>query len=249
MGLRDRFSNFLFKQAEKRGLFEDIFNNTVRYGGRYAGDDNILESSDIYELIQDISNQMMLAEIVVEDKDGKEIKNDSVLKVLKNPNNYLTQSEFIKLMTNIYLLQGEVFPVLDGDQLHLASNVYIELDDRLIEHSKVNGEEIPSFIEKQELESTPGLLEDLFIHVKETIQIQNMNQRITKSPVKTGADGIDKDALFMEAYVELINHNFLISELAAELSSVLKELNCFVQSSLPLLQSELDSQEPQSASL
>ncbi|HDR6823195.1 TPA: phage portal protein, partial [Bacillus thuringiensis] len=51
MGLRDRFSNFLFKQAEKRGLFEDIFNNTVRYGGRYTGDDNILESSDVYELL------------------------------------------------------------------------------------------------------------------------------------------------------------------------------------------------------
>lgn len=88
----------------------------------------------------------MLAEIVVEDKDGKEIKNDSALKVLKNPNNYLTQPEFIKLMTNTYLLQGEVFPVLDGDQLHLASNVYTELDDRLIEHFKVNGEEIPSFM-------------------------------------------------------------------------------------------------------
>lgn len=146
LGLRDRFSNFLFKQAEKRGLFEDIFNNTVRYGGRYAGDDNILESSDVYELLQDISNQMMLAEIVVEDKDGKEIKNDSALKVLKNPNNYLTQSEFIKLMTNTYLLQGEVFPVLDGDQLHLASNVYTELDDRLIEHFKLNGEEVPSFM-------------------------------------------------------------------------------------------------------
>ncbi|MDZ4443491.1 hypothetical protein ORM30_24010 [Bacillus cereus] len=97
-------------------------------------------------------------------------------------------------------------------------------------------------IEKQELESTPGLLEDLFVHVKETIQIQNMNQRITKSPVKTEADGINKDTLFMEAYVELINHKFVISELAVELSSVLKELNCFVQSSLPLLQSKLDSQ-------
>ncbi|MEC2520155.1 phage portal protein, partial [Bacillus cereus] len=127
MGLRDRFSNFLIRQAEKRGLFEDIFNNVVRYGGRYAGDDHILESSDVYELLQDISNQMMLAEIIVEDKDGKEIKNDSALKVLKNPNNYLTQSEFIKLMTNTYLLQGEVFPVLDGDRLHLASNVYTEL--------------------------------------------------------------------------------------------------------------------------
>ncbi|TKH60192.1 hypothetical protein FC679_20030, partial [Bacillus cereus] len=54
-------------------------------------------------------------------------------------------------------------------------------------------------IEKQELESTPGLLEDLFVHVKETIQIQNMNQRIKKAPVKTEANGINKDTLFMEA--------------------------------------------------
>ncbi|PEU28623.1 hypothetical protein [Bacillus wiedmannii] len=110
--------------------------------------------------------------------------------------------------------------------------------------SAVTGE-----IEKQELESTPGLLEDLFIHVKETVQIQNMNQGITKAPVEAEADGINKDKLFMEAYVELINHKFVISELAVELSSVLKELNCFVQSSLPQLQSKLDSQEPQSASL
>ncbi|MDA2274061.1 hypothetical protein CBR59_17105 [Bacillus thuringiensis] len=104
-------------------------------------------------------------------------------------------------------------------------------------------------IEKQELNSTPGLLEDLFIHVKETIQIQNMNQRTTKASVKTEDDGINKDTLFMEAYVELINHKFVISELAVELSSVLKELNCFVQSSLPQLQNKLDSQEPQPASL
>ncbi|PGP44886.1 hypothetical protein [Bacillus thuringiensis] len=104
-------------------------------------------------------------------------------------------------------------------------------------------------IEKQELGSTPGLLEDLFVHVKETIQIQNMNQRITKATVKTELDGINKDTLFMEAYVELINHKFVISELAVELSSVLKELDCFVQSSLPQLQNKLDSQESQSASL
>ncbi|MDR2995956.1 MAG: hypothetical protein LBV11_19460, partial [Bacillus cereus] len=77
----------------------------------------------------------------------------------------------------------------------------------------------------------------------------NMNQRITKAPVKTEAGSIDKETLFMEVYVELINHKFLISELAVELSSVLKELNCFVQSSLPQLQNKLDSQEPQSASL
>jgi HK97 family phage portal protein len=146
LGLRDRFSNYLYNQLEKRGWFEDIYSNTIRYGGRYVNEDNILESSDVYELLQDISNQMMLAEIVVEDRDGNEIKNHSVLKSLKNPNNYLTGSEFIKLMTNTYLLQGEVFPVLDGNRLHLASNVYTEIDDHLIEHFKIGGEEIPSFM-------------------------------------------------------------------------------------------------------
>ncbi|MEK4201157.1 phage portal protein [Cytobacillus sp. FSL K6-0265] len=146
MGLRDWASNFIYKQVEKRGWVEDIFSNTIRYGGRYVNDDNILESSDVYELLQDISNQLMLAEIVVEDDNGNEIKNDSALNVLKNPNNYLTGSEFIKLMTNTYLLQGEVFPVLDGDKLHLASSVHTELDDRLIEQFSINGVQIPGFM-------------------------------------------------------------------------------------------------------
>lgn len=146
MGLRDRFSNFLYRQVEKRGWFEDIFNNTIRYGGRYVNDENILESSDVYELLQDISNQMMLAETTVVDSDGNELKLQAALKTLRNPNNYLTGSEFIKLMTNTYLLHGEVFPVLDMDQLHLANNVYTELDDRLIGQFKIGGETIPSFM-------------------------------------------------------------------------------------------------------
>jgi HK97 family phage portal protein len=146
LGLRDRFSNFILRQVEKRGWFEDIFNNTIRYGGRYVNDENILESSDVYELLQDISNQLMLADIIIEDQEGNEIKDHSALKVLRNPNNYLTGSEFIKLMANTYLLQGEVFPVLDMDQLHLANNVYTELDERLIEHFKIGGETIPAFM-------------------------------------------------------------------------------------------------------
>lgn len=146
MGLRDKLSNVLLRQIEKRGWFEDIFSNTIRYGGKYVNDDTILESSDVYELLQDISNQMMLADIVVEDRDGNEVKHHSSLKVLKYPNNYLTSAEFIKLMTNTYLLHGEVFPVLDNKQIHLASNVYTELDDNLIEHFKINGEEIPGFM-------------------------------------------------------------------------------------------------------
>lgn len=146
LGLRDRFSNYLYKKAEKRGWFDDVFSNTIRYNGWYSNDENILESSDVYELLNDISNQMMLADIVVVDENGQEIKNHHALRTLKNPNNYLTGAEFIKLMTNVYLLHGEVFPILDVNKLHIASNVYTELNESLVECFKVNGENIPSFM-------------------------------------------------------------------------------------------------------
>lgn len=146
LGLRGRFSNYLYRKLEKRGYLDDVLGKSIRYGGVYVTDSNILESSDVYELLQDISNQMMLAAIVVEDEEGNEIKDDVALQILKNPNDYLTQSEFIKLMTNTYLLEGETFPILNGDQVHLASNVYTELDDNLVEYFNIGGEEIPSFM-------------------------------------------------------------------------------------------------------
>ncbi|MCU0097415.1 hypothetical protein [Bacillus cereus] len=46
--------------------------------------------------------------------------------------------------------------------------------------------------QKQELESTPGLLVDLFKLVKETIQIQKMKRSITKASVKLEASMVDK---------------------------------------------------------
>lgn len=141
MGLRDRFSNWIYNRLEKRMKSE--LGGSVRFPSIYATDDNILESSDVYELMQDISNQLMLAEIVVEDGDGNEIRNDPALKILRNPNDYLTQAEFIKLMTNTYLLNGEVFPVYTGEQIHLAANVYTELDKNLKLQFKAGSTEIP----------------------------------------------------------------------------------------------------------
>lgn len=142
MGIRNRLSNLLYKQVEKRGWFEDAYSSVLRYSGRYVSDENILESSDVYELLNDISNQIMLSEIVVVNEKGEEI-DDSVKTIIANPNNYLTQSEFLKLLTNTYLLEGEVYPILDGDQLHIAKNVYPELDERLVEHFKIAGTSIP----------------------------------------------------------------------------------------------------------
>jgi hypothetical protein len=146
VGLRDRFSNLVYKYAEKRGWFENMLGRSIRFGGSnmIASDEDILQSSDVYELMQDISNQMMLADIVVEDERGNELKFDSALNTLRNPNFYLTGSEFIKLMTNQYLLQGEVFPVLDGSRMHVATGVYAELSDQLVPQYSINGQVIPN---------------------------------------------------------------------------------------------------------
>lgn len=74
-------------------MVEDIFGKYSRYGQRYVNDSSIMESSDVYELVQDISNQVALAEPVIIGPDGNEVKNHHLLKILSNPNNYLTGFE------------------------------------------------------------------------------------------------------------------------------------------------------------
>ncbi|WP_416141142.1 phage portal protein [Lysinibacillus capsici] len=145
MGIRDRFSGFLARQVEKRGLIEDSLGGSVRLNGWFANDENILHSSDVYELLQDISNQITLAQVVIEDQEtGKDITNHHILKLLRNPNKYLTGTEFMKLMVNTYLVEGEVYPFYTGKEIHIVSNVDSELDSNLEEHFKINGTEIPS---------------------------------------------------------------------------------------------------------
>lgn len=138
------FSSFVYSQAQKRGYFDDIINNSIRYGQVFVNDDNVMQSSQVYELVQDISNQVAMADWVVVDDHGNELTDNRYLKVLEHPNDYLTHSEFMKLMTNILLLHGEVYPASDGSQIHLIANVYPEIDDNLRETFKVGGEELPS---------------------------------------------------------------------------------------------------------
>lgn len=145
MGIRDRFSRFIVQQVEKRGLIEDSLGGSVRLNGWFANDENILQSSDVYELLQDISSQIALAQVVVEDQEtGKDITSHHVLKLLRNPNKYLTGTEFMKLMVNTYLVEGKVFPFYTGKEIHIVSNVETEIDSQLTEHFKINGTEIPS---------------------------------------------------------------------------------------------------------
>ncbi|MFV0914664.1 phage portal protein [Enterococcus faecium] len=128
---------------EKRGYLEDIFGKTTRYGQRYVTDNSIMESSDVYELVQDISNQVALATPVVIGPDGQEVKNHLLLNILNNPNDYLTGFEFSKLETNTLLINGETFPLTDRDQLHLAYGVTTKINERLQEEFSMNGQDIP----------------------------------------------------------------------------------------------------------
>lgn len=143
MKLRDRLSNAVYSFMEKRGYIEDIFGNYTRYGQRYVTDSSIMESSDVYELVQDISNQVALSSPVVIGPDGNEVKDHHLLKILKNPNDYLTGFEFTKLETNTLLINGETFPLTDRDQLHLAYGVTTKINERLQEEFEMNGQKIP----------------------------------------------------------------------------------------------------------
>lgn len=143
MKLRDRISNAVFSFMEKRGYLEDIFGKTTRYGQRYVTDNSIMESSDVYELVQDISNQVALATPVVIGPDGQEVKNHFLLNILSNPNDYLTGFEFSKLETNTLLINGETFPLTDRDQLHLAYGVTTKINEQLQEEFSMNGQNIP----------------------------------------------------------------------------------------------------------
>ncbi|EME3566927.1 phage portal protein [Enterococcus faecium] len=144
MRIRDRISNAVYSFMEKRGYIEDIFGQTTRYTQRYVTDNSIMESSDVYELVQDISNQVALATPVVIGPDGNEVKNHFLLKILQRPNDYLTGFEFSKLETNTLLINGETFPLTDRDQLHLAYGVTTKINERLQEEFEMNGQKIPS---------------------------------------------------------------------------------------------------------
>lgn len=112
-------------------------------------DDNILSSSDTYYLLKLISDQVALANFIVEDETGKDIYTGQAAKVLKqlnNPNDYLTSFEFKKLLVNVYLLRGEVFLFQEGSQLHILDNVYAEMTNYGYEKYSLGGQSIPRYM-------------------------------------------------------------------------------------------------------
>ena len=143
MGFRQRFAGWLYNTLGGDAKVKDLIGSSVRWRSAFVNDEDVLQSSDVYELLQDIANQVALATPVVIDPNGNEVKQHHVLDVLKQPNQYLTGSEYSALETSNLLLFGEVFPVYLGDELHLVNGVYSQIDDHLIEHYSLDGSEIP----------------------------------------------------------------------------------------------------------
>lgn len=146
MRIRDRISNAIYGFVEKRGLIQDIYNKSSKFNRKLVNDSSILESSDVYELVQDISNQVALAKPVVIGPDGKEIPDHKLLKIINAPNDYMTGFEFSKLETNTLLINGEVFPITDNDEIHLAYNVKTEIDKDMQEVFKIDNYVVPNLM-------------------------------------------------------------------------------------------------------
>lgn len=70
------------------------FQNSYFNYGAFVNDDNILKSSDTYNLMKLISDQVALTDFVVEDgttgRDSKDPRALQALRILNCPNDYLT---------------------------------------------------------------------------------------------------------------------------------------------------------------
>lgn len=128
------YINRSYKRSKSYALGSSILSGQVS-----LGDDNILSSSDVYHYMNAISNMFACGKWEIENQDGTNIENRSLLKLLNHPNGYLSGFEFKKLLSNVYLLNGEAFVVKDEHQLHLIKNIQPEITDEAVKVFKYNG--------------------------------------------------------------------------------------------------------------
>lgn len=134
MGIRSWFNQRFRMSSKKKVLGSSILANQF-----VLGDENILSSSDVYHYLLAISNMFACGSWTIEKEDGKDIKGAKELQSLKHPNGYLTDFEFKRLLVNVYLLQGEVFVVKDGKQLHIMKGITPEISEEGIKQFKYDG--------------------------------------------------------------------------------------------------------------
>lgn len=102
----------------------------------------------------------------------------------------MTSFEFKKLLTNVYLLRGDVYPFYDGSQLHILNNAYSELTNSGIEKITVAGVVVPGYMVRHikniglsHIEGV-GLLE----LARETLEgVMNAEKALTEKYKKVGS--------------------------------------------------------------
>lgn len=143
MGIRSSLRNFLVKRLSGPTAVQDYLRNSIRYSQKLVSEDNILESSDVSEILNDISSQIAMAKMVVRDEQGNRCSSNAI-KRFRHPNGYLSQTEFMQLQANVLLLKGDLYLIDDGKDIHVVSQMYSEIDEDLIEHYYISGNEIPA---------------------------------------------------------------------------------------------------------
>ncbi|KAF1340193.1 MULTISPECIES: phage portal protein [Bacillus subtilis group] len=165
-----------------------MFNYTA-----FVNDESILRSSDTYSLMKLISDQVALSDFVVEDTTTGKVSSSPqalhALRVLNRPNDYLTGFEFKKLLTNTYLLEGDVYPFYDGKQIHVLSGAVSELTAAGTERITCYGSDIPPYmvrhIKNMGLNHADGV--GLLELARETLEgVMNAEKAITEKYKKGG---------------------------------------------------------------
>ncbi|WP_373749704.1 MULTISPECIES: phage portal protein [Jeotgalibaca] len=143
MGLIKQYQSWRTKRALKRfNSLKKMFGSSILSGEVVLGDENILTSSEIYHYMTAIANMFACGKWVIEDREGTNKKSHECLKLLNNPNGYLSGFEFKKLLTNVYLLEGEAFIVKDGGALHIIKGIEPSINEFAQKQYNYNGNKL-----------------------------------------------------------------------------------------------------------
>lgn len=134
LNFRSWVANKFLKRSSKK-----MFGSSILYDQIVLGDDNILSSSDVYHYLLAISNMIACAKWEVEDLNGVNVEDKTILSTLNRPNGYLHGFEFKRLMVNAFLINGETFIIKDNNQLHIMKDVQPEITEQAIKVFKYNG--------------------------------------------------------------------------------------------------------------
>lgn len=127
MGVVSYFSNLLNRSASNE--LNKILGSSILSGYVTVGDHNILNSSDVYRFMKDVSDMVACSNFTVENYKGDDVNNVLANKFKKRPNDYLTNFEFKKLLIHQFLLYGEVFVVRENDDFHIVKGIRVEVID------------------------------------------------------------------------------------------------------------------------